>query len=125
MGIGVGTCVQVGPKRRVDWFRPTDGQRYVIRHPLNGRKTGALVRQYTQKILEAGIVEGVRGEAWLVYDQASDVFLALTFGTLRLSCTIWATFLGFCSATESSTEIQISSSLPSRTALGFGSFLLW
>ena len=77
------TYVQEGPKKTVPWF--VDGNRSIRRHPLNVRKTGAVTNQYKARILESGIVAGVRGEAWLQNDPDGKGYLALTFGTLRLS----------------------------------------
>ena len=56
----------------------------IRRHPINARRTGNVLRSYVTRIFATGIVEGVRGEAWLVYDQGSGEYLALTFGTLSL-----------------------------------------
>ena len=68
-------------KRTIPWF-DSKGKRFIIRHPLNQRKTGGVLRQYVRKILQCGIVPAVRGEAWVVWDEARQVYLALTFGTL-------------------------------------------
>ncbi|CAJ1360336.1 unnamed protein product, partial [Effrenium voratum] len=57
---------QEGPKRTIPWFK--DNERCIKRHPLNQRRTGAITRQYMTKILDAGLVEGVRGEAWFQHD---------------------------------------------------------
>lgn len=53
-----------------------------MRHRLNERKVGSKVREYAKKIQQVGIVSSVRGEGWLVYDEASDVYQAVTFGAL-------------------------------------------
>lgn len=72
---------QEGGKQVIPWFR-ADGERNIQRHPLNDRKTGATTRQYVNRILQSGIVDGVRGEPWLVYDPSKNVYFALTYGTL-------------------------------------------
>ena len=43
-----------------------------------------MLRTYMGRIYEQGIVEGVRGEAWLVREEGTGKHLALTFGTLTL-----------------------------------------
>ena len=78
---------QEGGKQVIPWFR-ADGERNIVRHPLNDRKTGATTRQYANRILQSGIVDGVRGEPWLVFDAAKNVYQALTFGTLLLGLII-------------------------------------
>ena len=72
---------QEGGKQVIPWFR-ADGERNIHRHPLNDRKTGATTRQYVNCIFQSGIVDGVRGEPWLVYDPSKNVYFALTYGTL-------------------------------------------
>ena len=62
----------------------SSGRTAVIRHPLNQRKTGNYMRSYVSRIFSSGIVEGVRGEAWFVWDADKKQYLALTFGTLCL-----------------------------------------
>ena len=74
---------QEGEKRNVKFFRE-DGSRAIIRHPLNQRKTGTYMRSCVSRIFSSGIVEGVRGEAWFVWDADKKQYLALTFGTLCL-----------------------------------------
>ena len=74
---------QEGAKRTIPWFR--DGVRCVKRHPLNQRKTGSVAKQYMSKILDSGLVQGVRGEAWFQADPDNEGhFLAISFGTLLL-----------------------------------------
>ena len=77
---------QDGDRRTVPWYRE-DGSRNIVRHPLNERRAGGAVKAYASRIYAAGIVDGVRGEPWLVFDSSKNQFLALTFGTLSLgSC---------------------------------------
>ena len=76
---------QEGDKKTVQWFKE-DGTRAILRHPLNQRKTGSSLRNYVSRIFSSGIVEGVRGEAWFVYDPDKRHYQALTFGTLPLIC---------------------------------------
>ena len=81
--------LQEGPKRTVNWFNESM-QRSIVRHPSNMRKVGGMMHQYKEKIFASGIVEGVRGEAWLVRgdtdpeSNSGSKFYALTFGTLCL-----------------------------------------
>ena len=75
--------LQEGAKRTIPWFR--DGVRCVTRHPLNQRKTGGIAKQYMAKILDSGLVQGVRGEPWFQADPDKEGhFLAISFGTLIL-----------------------------------------
>lgn len=90
----------------MSWFKQTSdggaegaGARQIVRHPLNQRKVGSVARQYMQKICDCGIVEGVRGEAWLVRDEATNQFLALTYGTLPPACAR-CNYHAFCSAAQ-------------------------
>lgn len=77
------SLLQEGGKRTIPWFR--DGMRCVRRHPLNQRKTGGIAKQYMAKILDSGLVQGVRGEAWFQVDPENEGhFLAISFGTLTL-----------------------------------------
>ena len=71
---------QLGEKRTVPWFR-TDGLRYIKRHDLNHGK----IKEYEASIKTHGILQGVRGEPWLVFDPTQDMYLAITFGTLTLA----------------------------------------
>ena len=50
----------------VDWFMPDGTTRNVVRHPINDRKQVSLKQRYKKGILTHGILEGCRGEAWLV-----------------------------------------------------------
>ena len=72
---------QDGERRTIPWFRD-DGVRNVVRHPLNMRHTGGTTKVYQQRIYTSGIVDGVRGEPWLVFDSTKNQYLALTYGTL-------------------------------------------
>ena len=68
-------------KTTVPWFK-SDGSRAIVRHALNQRKTGNCLRSYVSRIFQSGIVQGVRGEAWMVFDNERKIYQALTFGTL-------------------------------------------
>ena len=64
----------------MQFFKP-NGQRAIIQHPLNHRKTRSALRSYVQK---AGITQSVQGEPWLTYDEIPQTYHALRGGTLRL-----------------------------------------
>ena len=49
----------------VPWFLP-DGNKGIIRHPLNARKQLSIRLRYTRGVLQHGILEGCRGEPWLL-----------------------------------------------------------
>ena len=73
-----------GDKQTVPFFK-SDGSRAIYRHPLNQRRVGNCLRAYVARIFNSGIVPGVRGEAWLVYEPDKKIYYALTFGTLQLA----------------------------------------
>lgn len=75
--------VEVGEQRAVAWFK-ADGSRQVFRHPVNARKVGTRVTKYAARIKETGILQGVRGEPWVVYDPAKEIYLCISYGTLNL-----------------------------------------
>lgn len=76
------------PLVTVPWFLK-DGGKAIVRHPLNDRKQLSVRTKYMRLILSHGIMEGCRGEAWLVEPHSpSSPWLALTFGTLSLEAAI-------------------------------------
>ena len=78
--------VQDGPRRTVQWFKDSSpgriGEPAIRRHPLNQRKTGSTLRTYVKRIHESGIIQSVRGEPWLTFDEATGTYFALSCGTL-------------------------------------------
>ena len=75
--------MQVGAQRSIPWFKP-DGTRQVFRHPVNARKVGTRVNKYAARIKETGILAGVRGEPWVVFDPHKEIYLCISYGTLTL-----------------------------------------
>lgn len=68
----------------MEWFLP-DGSRNVVRHAVNNRTQTAVRNKYARGILKHGILEGCRGEAWLVEPASQgQPYQAVTFGTLWL-----------------------------------------
>ena len=75
---------QVGEeKQRIKWFlcdNSTDAmnhpfgqrKRNIIRHPLNSRQQSSVRLAYVASCKARGVVEGVRGEAWLMQPSPSD-----------------------------------------------------
>ena len=63
-----------------------DGQRALLRHPVNDRMQTTVLESYVASISEKGLVAGVRGAAWATeVDPGQGVagkYLMLTFGTL-------------------------------------------
>ena len=49
----------------VPWYAP-DGSRNLCRHAVNGRQQETVVESYCKRILDVGIVQGCRGDAWTV-----------------------------------------------------------
>ena len=90
---------QVGEKTRVKFFLDQNSNDYVnhpfntrqigiVRHQHNQRAHAGIKRGYIKSCQSRGIVEGVRGEAWLTeptpdaYGRRSGPFHALTYGSL-------------------------------------------
>ena len=69
------------PLVTVPWFLE-DGSRAIVRHPANKRSQKSVKEKYKRGILTHGILEGCRGEAWLVAQGHGQPYLAVTFGTL-------------------------------------------
>ena len=63
-------------------------KRNIIRHPLNSRQQSSVRLAYVASCKARGVVEGVRGEAWLMQPSPSDSiqektpYLALSYGSL-------------------------------------------
>ena len=90
-GCAVARCILVRhedwPRRTIKWYKE-DGQTPAVqRHPLNQRKTGSAVRGYVKRIFESGIIQSVRGEPWMTFDELTGTYYALSCGTLLLGTT--------------------------------------
>ena len=53
---------------------------------MNLRKVGNRVKTYAASIKEKGILQGVRGEPWVVYDPSSECYLCISYGSLTSGC---------------------------------------
>lgn len=73
---------QVVEARSIPWFRPSDGAPYICRHELNQRKVGSTIKKYALSICKKGIIQGVRGEPWVVYNNDKDQYECISYGTL-------------------------------------------
>lgn len=64
-------------------FYQSDGSRNIVRHSLNQRKQLSVRASYKRSILAYGILEGCRGECWVIEPSAPGMpYQAITFGTL-------------------------------------------
>ena len=76
-----------GPRRTIKWFKEDGKTPAIQRDALNQRKTGSAMRGYVKRIFESGIIQSVRGEPWMTYDEHSGTYYALSCGTLLLGTT--------------------------------------
>ncbi len=66
----------------IPWFN-SNGDKNFVRHAVNPRRQDATVDAYVSKILEGGVVEGVRGECWVVSPATEgQPFRCISWGTL-------------------------------------------
>lgn len=76
---------QDGPQGTQPWFTD-EGQRAIVRHPLNQRGVSCVEARYTESILQRGIVYGVRGLPFAQWSKGQAFpLLALTWGGLSSS----------------------------------------
>ena len=62
---------------------PKGDRKLLHRHPLNNREQAAVVESYVGGLLEHGVVQGVRGAAWAIQDEANpEQYFLLSWGTL-------------------------------------------
>ena len=91
---------QVGEKTRIKWFVDDNSdkgdmnpfsqrKRNIVRHPYNSRQQQSVKSAYVASVKTRGVVEGVRGECWVVSPNPSDSigghtnpFMAISFGSL-------------------------------------------
>ena len=83
---------QVGDKQRIKFFTDSTSQkRNITRHPLNARQQSGVKQQYVTSCKSRGILEGLRGEPWMVSPAPNEMgektgaFLALSFASLTES----------------------------------------
>ena len=57
-------------------------EKALIRHPINGRTQATVLRKYVEQVKRHGVVQGVRGEPWIVEALPGEPKLLLTWGTL-------------------------------------------
>lgn len=78
-------CYQIGPLTDTAWFMP-DGSRSIIDHGINSRRHAVVDNVYAQSILTRGVVDGVRGEPWMIFSEGQQLPLqAITWASLSRS----------------------------------------
>ncbi len=58
------------------------GRKALARHPVNDRMQASTLRKYKDQVLRHEVVQGVRGEPWIVDANAGEPKWLLTYGTL-------------------------------------------
>ena len=76
---------QIGDLTDVEWLLPSGG-RAIIDRPINSRRHAVVDNTYAQSILTRGVVEGVRGEPWMLFSENQSMpLLAITWASLSRS----------------------------------------
>ena len=75
--------LQVGEPVDIPWFDPVTGARNIEDHPQNARRHVTVDETYEQSLMKRGLVEGVRGAAWMVFSVGNQLpALAITYASL-------------------------------------------
>lgn len=78
-------CYNARPQTLPFFMSTSDGKskRNLVRHERNQREHGLVQRKYEQMILEHGLVQGVRGQAWVQEpSRCNEPYKLMTFGTV-------------------------------------------